>query len=188
MCSVGQFVDSTFFSVLLRFDRSLKSSQLVEGRPIVFFVEVFKPSFSIVKDTGTLSHLSNFWKNLVSFPLTCCHFFLNSDTNLPMACFRLFGKMYGCFNFFDTSISTMSVTTLIFSFNTDFTNMKISSLVKEISSVLSRGSVENGKITSIEELSLPISYKQYFRRENYEKLQKVHTSSHKNYNRNRSRS
>lgn len=154
----------------------------------MFSVEVFKPSFSIVKDTGTLSHSSNFWKNLVSFLLTCCHLFLNSDTNLPMASFRLFGKMYGCFNFFDTSISIMSVTTLIFSFNTDFTNMKISSLVKEISSVLSRGSIENGKITLIEELSLPISYKQYFRRENYEKLQKVHTSLHKNYNRNRSRS
>lgn len=136
---------------------------------------VFKPSSLIVKDTGTLSHSSNFRKNLVSFLVACCHFFLKFDTNLLRASFRLFGKMYGCFNFFDTSFSTMSVATLIFSFNTDFKNTKISFRVKEIASVLSRFSVENGKIRLIEELSLPIFYKQYYRRENYEKLQKVHT-------------
>lgn len=151
----------------------------VEGCPIAFFVKgrlivlsmvVFQPSSLIVKDTRTLSHTLNFPKNSVSFLVACCHFFLEFGTNLLRASFRLFGKkIYGCFNFFDTSFTTMPVTTLIFSFNTVFKNSKIFFFVNEIASVLSRFSVESLKITLIEELSLPISYKQYYKRENYMK-------------------
>lgn len=74
---------------------SLKSSQLVEGRPgpAVLSVKVVKPSISVAKNTETLSQVSNFSEDLFSILFACCHLFLNSDTYVFRASFWIVGKI-----------------------------------------------------------------------------------------------